>query len=88
MISAQTSQRLQRALGRDWTKTVQELVEKRGHKTRNGSKFTRGYISMVCQGERHVPEVEEAIFEVYKETVQQIVEDARELGVPIPEPEQ
>ena len=86
MFSAQTSEKLQRGLARDWTKTVQELVEKRGHKTRSGSKYTRGYISMVCQGERHVPEVEEAIFDVYKETVQQIVRDARELGVPIPEP--
>ena len=87
MISPETSIRLQRGLGRDWTKTVQAIIEKRGIVTRRGSKYTRGYISMVCQGEREIPEIEQAIFEVYSESIKQIVLDARALGVEIPEPE-
>ena len=86
MIPPEISEKLKRGLGQTYLQAVQDIVESKNIRTRTGGTFKKGYIAMVMNGEREVPAVEEAIFEAYSDNVQQIVRDARELGVPIPEP--
>lgn len=83
MITSEVSEKLKRGIGPDYCKRVQERLEAKGLRTRKGTPYMKGYIIMVMNSDREIPDVEETIFEVYSDSVQQIVEDARTMGVPI-----
>ena len=86
MIPAKTSEKLKRGLGPNYFDVVKGKLSERGIVNRNGTPHNKQHISLILGGERHAPEVEEVIYEVYTENVKQIFIDAPELGVPIPEP--
>jgi len=87
MIPKEISEKLRRGLGPDYLYTVHEGLKKKNATTRTGKPYGKTYISAVLSGDRDIPVIEEEIFEAYTGCVQQIVRDAREMGVPIPEPE-
>jgi hypothetical protein len=87
MISTETSVKLKRGLGHSYLETIKKEVEAKGAVTRNGTPYTKNYISAVLEGEREIPVVEETIWEVYSRNVMQVLKDARTMGVPIPEAE-
>lgn len=84
MLTAQESEKFKRGLGKDYGKAVQAIVDAHGLKTRTGGIFKKSYISMVLQGERDAPVVEEALREVYTKNVTQIFKDVKDLGIEIP----
>jgi len=86
MITTEIAEKLKRGIGPNYCQSVQDKLAGKNLRTRTGSTYKKGYIVMVMNGDREIPAVEEAIFEAYTESVKQIIEDARELGVPIPEP--
>ena len=86
MIPPETSVKLKRGLGPNYYDAVKAKLMAKGEAPKTGHPYSKQYISMVLKGERHVPAVEETLFEVYSENVKQIFIDAPELGVPIPEP--
>ena len=87
MISTETSVKLKRGLGHSYLDTIKKEVEAKGAVTRNGTPYTKNYISAVLEGEREIPVVEETIWEVYSRNIVQVLVDARELGVSIQEPD-
>lgn len=87
MITPEISEKIKRGIGPNYCKSVKEALDAKNLRTRNNQLYKKGYIVMVMNGDREIPEVEQVIHEVYTESVKQIILDARELGVPIPEPQ-
>jgi len=84
MIPYGVPEKLKRGLGSNYYDVIKAKLNERGIVNRNGTPHNKQHLSLILGGERHAPEVEEVIFEVYTENVKRIFIDAPELGVPIP----
>ncbi|KAB8153395.1 hypothetical protein EZY14_009185 [Kordia sp. TARA_039_SRF] len=66
MIEAKHREILKKYYSRNYTKDVLENLRKKGIESQQNTSFTPSYIRMVYRGEVSHPEIELAIFEVFK----------------------